>query len=108
MRFVFITIKQPIFIKQGNPGKVSHWSTSLSRSKLKNSIYSKIEGIHACQTNPKQQNHHFHNYLRFSRWIQLPLYLGPFWRSAFMFYHFWVELVDLVAAAMGNQALKHL
>lgn len=44
-----------------------------------------------------------------SRWIQLPLYLGLILAQCVYVYHFWVELVDLVAAAMGNQAaLEHL
>ena len=44
-----------------------------------------------------------------SRWIQLPLYLGLILAQCVYVYHFWVELVDLVSAAMGNQeALLHL
>ena len=44
-----------------------------------------------------------------SRWLQLPLYLGLILAQCVYVYHFWVELVDLIRAAMGNEvALKHL
>ncbi len=44
-----------------------------------------------------------------SRWIQLPLYLGLILAQCVYVYHFWVELVGLISAAMGNQhALEHL
>jgi uncharacterized protein (TIGR00645 family) len=38
-----------------------------------------------------------------SRWLQLPLYLGLILAQAVYVYHFWVELVHLIEAAMGNQ-----
>jgi uncharacterized protein (TIGR00645 family) len=38
-----------------------------------------------------------------SRWLQLPLYLGLIMAQAVYVYHFWVELVHLIEAAMGNQ-----
>jgi uncharacterized protein (TIGR00645 family) len=38
-----------------------------------------------------------------SRWLQLPLYLGLILAQAVYVYHFWVELVHLIQAAMGNQ-----
>jgi uncharacterized protein (TIGR00645 family) len=42
-----------------------------------------------------------------SRWLQLPLYLGLIVAQAVYVWHFWVELVHLVEAALGNQeALK--
>lgn len=45
----------------------------------------------------------------FSRWLQLPLYLGLILAQCVYVYHFWVELVDLIGAAMGNQAaLQHI
>jgi uncharacterized protein (TIGR00645 family) len=45
----------------------------------------------------------------FTRWLQLPLYLGLILAQGVYVYHFWVELVDLVGAAMGNQAaLDHI
>lgn len=44
-----------------------------------------------------------------SRWLQLPLYLGLILAQCVYVAHFWVELVDLIRAAMGNElALKHL
>lgn len=36
-----------------------------------------------------------------SRWLQVPLYLGLIVAQALYAYHFWVELVHLVEAAMG-------
>jgi uncharacterized protein (TIGR00645 family) len=44
-----------------------------------------------------------------SRWLQLPLYLGLILAQCVYVFHFWVELKDLVMAAMGNeQALQHI
>lgn len=44
-----------------------------------------------------------------SRWLQLPLYLGLILAQCVYVYHFWVELVDLIRAAMGDGvALQHL
>ncbi len=44
-----------------------------------------------------------------SRWLQLPLYLGLILAQCVYVFHFWVELVDLVGAAMGNaESLKHI
>ena len=44
-----------------------------------------------------------------SRWIQAPLYLGLIVAQCVYVVHFWVELVDLVGAAFGNQeALAHI
>jgi uncharacterized protein (TIGR00645 family) len=44
-----------------------------------------------------------------SRWLQLPLYLGLILAQCVYVFHFWVELSDLVGAAMGNQtALQHI
>lgn len=45
----------------------------------------------------------------FTRWLQLPLYLGLILAQGVYVYHFWVELIDLVGAALGNQtALEHI
>ncbi|MFZ6722970.1 YqhA family protein [Undibacterium sp. Ji49W] len=45
----------------------------------------------------------------FSRWLQVPLYLGLILAQCVYVFHFWVELVDLIGAAMGNEAaLKHI
>jgi uncharacterized protein (TIGR00645 family) len=38
-----------------------------------------------------------------SRWLQLPLYLGLILAQCVYVYHFWVELVHLIQAALGNQ-----
>jgi uncharacterized protein (TIGR00645 family) len=44
-----------------------------------------------------------------SRWLQLPLYLGLILAQCVYVFHFWVELKDLVFAAMGNEdALQHI
>jgi uncharacterized protein (TIGR00645 family) len=49
------------------------------------------------------------NLIFMSRWLQLPLYLGLILAQGVYVYHFWVELVDLIGAAMGNQsALEHI
>ena len=39
-----------------------------------------------------------------SRWLQLPLYLGLIAAQAVYVFHFWVELVHLLEAAMGSQS----
>jgi uncharacterized protein (TIGR00645 family) len=44
-----------------------------------------------------------------TRWLQLPLYLGLILAQVVYVFHFWVELVHLVEAALGNQdALKSI
>ena len=49
------------------------------------------------------------NLIFMSRWLQLPLYLGLIVAQCVYVVHFWVELVDLVGAAFGNQeALAHI
>ncbi|WP_423709905.1 TIGR00645 family protein [Undibacterium sp. WLX3042] len=49
------------------------------------------------------------NLIFFSRWLQLPLYLGLILAQCVYVFHFWVELVDLIGAALGNQAsLQHI
>lgn len=49
------------------------------------------------------------NLIFMSRWLQLPLYLGLILAQGVYVYHFWVELVDLIGAAMGNAAsLEHI
>lgn len=49
------------------------------------------------------------NLIFMSRWLQLPLYIGLILAQGVYVYHFWVELVDLIGAAMGNQAaLDHI
>ena len=49
------------------------------------------------------------NFIFMSRWLQLPLYLGLILAQCVYVYHFWVELSDLIGAALGNQgALEHI
>ena len=44
-----------------------------------------------------------------SRWLQLPLYLGLILAQCVYVFHFWVELVDLIGAVLGNEeSLKHI
>jgi uncharacterized protein (TIGR00645 family) len=38
-----------------------------------------------------------------TRWLQLPLYVGLILAQAVYVYHFWVELVHLVEAALGDK-----
>ena len=42
-------------------------------------------------------------YIFASRWLQLPLYVGLIAAQAVYVFHFWVELVHLLEAAMGNR-----
>jgi uncharacterized protein (TIGR00645 family) len=42
------------------------------------------------------------NLIFMSRWLQLPLYLGLILAQAVYVFHFWVELVHLIEAAMGD------
>ena len=39
-----------------------------------------------------------------SRWLQVPLYLGLILAQVVYVFHFWVELVHLIEAAMGSQS----
>lgn len=49
------------------------------------------------------------NFLFLTRWLQLPLYLGLALAQCIYVFHFWVELVDLIGAVMGNQnSLQHI
>jgi uncharacterized protein (TIGR00645 family) len=49
------------------------------------------------------------NFIFMSRWLQLPLYLGLILAQCVYVFHFWVELSDLIGAALGNQAsLQHI
>ncbi|MEO5845686.1 MAG: TIGR00645 family protein [Caldimonas sp.] len=42
------------------------------------------------------------NFIFMSRWLQLPLYLGLILAQCVYVYHFWVELVHLIQAALGS------
>jgi uncharacterized protein (TIGR00645 family) len=49
------------------------------------------------------------NLIFFSRWLQMPLYLGLILAQAVYVFHFWVELVHLIKAVFGDtQALSQL
>ena len=49
------------------------------------------------------------NLIFMSRWLQLPLYLGLILAQCVYVVHFWVELKDLIGAAMGSEAaLQHI
>jgi len=49
------------------------------------------------------------NVIFMSRWLQLPLYLGLILAQCVYVFHFWVELKDLIGAAMGSEAaLQHI
>jgi uncharacterized protein (TIGR00645 family) len=49
------------------------------------------------------------NLIFMSRWLQLPLYLGLILAQGVYVFHFWVELKDLIGAAMGNAgSLAHI
>ena len=43
------------------------------------------------------------NFIFMSRWLQLPLYVGLILAQCVYVYHFWVELVHLIEAALGSQ-----
>jgi uncharacterized protein (TIGR00645 family) len=43
------------------------------------------------------------NLIFMSRWLQLPLYLGLILAQVVYVFHFWVELVHLIQAAMGDK-----
>ena len=43
-------------------------------------------------------------FIFWSRWLQLPLYVGLILAQCVYVFHFWVELMHLIEAAFGNQA----
>lgn len=58
---------------------------------------------------PIKRTHPIAKFLFLTRWLQLPLYLGLVLAQCIYVFHFWVELVDLIGAVMGNQsALQHI
>ena len=58
---------------------------------------------------PIRRIHPIAKFLFLTRWLQLPLYLGLVLAQCIYVFHFWVELVDLIGAVMGNQsALQHI
>ncbi|KQQ45261.1 hypothetical protein ASF61_20030 [Duganella sp. Leaf126] len=49
------------------------------------------------------------HFIFMTRWLQLPLYVGLILAQCVYVFHFWVELKDLIGAAMGNEeALQHI
>jgi uncharacterized protein (TIGR00645 family) len=64
-------------------------------------------------TDPKQPHQHrlrpLPAFIFMSRWLQLPLYIGLILAQCVYVFHFWVELKDLIGAALGNEAaLQHI
>ena len=64
-------------------------------------------------TDPQQPHQHrlrpLPAFIFMSRWLQLPLYIGLILAQCVYVFHFWVELKDLIGAAMGNEAaLQHI
>ena len=60
-------------------------------------------------TDPKPKLRPLPAFIFMSRWLQLPLYLGLILAQCVYVFHFWVELKDLIGAALGNEAaLQHI
>ena len=60
-------------------------------------------------TEPKPKLRPLPAFIFMTRWLQLPLYLGLILAQCVYVLHFWVELKDLIGAAMGNEAaLQHI
>ena len=60
-------------------------------------------------TEPKPKLRPIPAFIFMTRWLQLPLYLGLILAQCVYVFHFWVELKDLIGAAMGNEdALQHI
>ncbi|MYN25938.1 YqhA family protein [Duganella levis] len=60
-------------------------------------------------TEPKQKLRPLPAFIFMTRWLQLPLYLGLILAQCVYVFHFWVELKDLIGAALGSDAaLQHI
>ncbi|MYM65619.1 TIGR00645 family protein [Pseudoduganella sp. FT55W] len=60
-------------------------------------------------TEPNKKLRPLPAFIFMSRWLQLPLYLGLILAQCVYVFHFWVELKDLIGAALGNEAaLQHI
>ena len=60
-------------------------------------------------TEPKAKLRPLPSFIFMTRWLQLPLYLGLILAQCVYVFHFWVELKDLIGAALGNEAaLQHI
>ena len=58
---------------------------------------------------PQRKLTPLNNIIFMSRWLQLPLYLGLILAQCVYVFHFWVELIDLIGAVLGNkESLKHI
>ena len=67
------------------------------------------ESTHTDSAKPIKQMRQIPRFIFASRWLQLPLYLGLILAQGVYVFHFWVELIDLIGAAWGNEAsLKHI
>jgi uncharacterized protein (TIGR00645 family) len=59
--------------------------------------------------NPQPKLTPLNNLIFTSRWLQLPLYLGLILAQCVYVFHFWVELIDLIGAVLGNaNSLTHI
>ncbi|MRW91314.1 TIGR00645 family protein [Duganella sp. FT80W] len=60
-------------------------------------------------TEPSKKLRPLPAFIFMTRWLQLPLYLGLILAQCVYVFHFWVELKDLIGAALGNDAaLQHI
>ncbi|NYE62456.1 uncharacterized protein (TIGR00645 family) [Duganella sp. 1224] len=60
-------------------------------------------------TDPKHKLRPLPAFIFMTRWLQLPLYLGLILAQCVYVFHFWVELKDLIGAALGSDAaLQHI
>lgn len=55
-------------------------------------------------TEPRPTLRPLPKFIFMSRWLQLPLYLGLIVAQCVYVYHFWVELLHLIQAALGSSA----
>jgi uncharacterized protein (TIGR00645 family) len=63
----------------------------------------------AAMTEPSKKLRPLPAFIFMTRWLQLPLYLGLILAQCVYVFHFWVELKDLIGAALGNEAaLQHI
>lgn len=70
-------------------------------------VISEVMDIH--QKTDKKRISAIARFLFLSRWLQLPLYLGLVLAQCIYVFHFWVELIDLLGAVMGDkESLKHI
>jgi uncharacterized protein (TIGR00645 family) len=76
-------------------------------SDSRNTLASSLPG--AARQAPARNIRPLPRFIFMARWLQLPLYLGLILAQCVYVYHFYVELSDLIGAAMGNPAaLQHI